>query len=193
MSSVSDHDAILPFGQPAPVLRFFGWGSLFVLAAFLINNILIVWFDFPQLGSMLAGDADPSVAVILGLYILAIVGAVFWVWYSGNTALRYDARGISTFNAYIIRGCFFAVLLVGLADVAIAFLRVEDLTSALFSDTIARELIRVQFVGPWIHAPLIVLGFVIALFTRTLGFHWLALMIVGARADDRDLAVRVFL
>ncbi len=41
-------------------------------------------------------------------------------------------------------------------------------------------MIRVQFIGPWIHIPLILLGFVTALFTRTLGFTWLALLIVIA-------------
>ena len=35
-------------------------------------------------------------------------------------------------------------------------------------------------VGPWVHVPLIVVGFVLALFTRTLGFPWLALLIVAA-------------
>ena len=122
MSSVSEQDAILPFGQPAPVVRFFGWASLFVLAAFLINNILIVWFGFPPLGSVMAGGADPKVAVILGIYIVALLGAGYWVWHSGNTALRYDARSITAFNAYLIRACFFAVLFVGIVDVIIASL-----------------------------------------------------------------------
>ncbi len=180
MSSVSEQDAILPFGQPAPVVRFFGWASLFVLAAFLINNILIVWFGFPALGSLTAGGADPMVAVIVGVYILALLGAGYWVWHSGNTALRYDARAITAFNTYLIRACFFSVLFVGIVDVTIAFLRVENMLALLFSEDLARELIRVQFVGPWIHFPLIILGFVVALFTRTLGFQWLALMIVGA-------------
>ena len=34
------------------------------------------------------------------------------------------------------------------------------------------------FVGLYVHIPLIILGFVIAFFTRTIGFTWLALLIV---------------
>ncbi len=180
MTSLSDPDAVQPFGRPAPVVRFFGWAMLFLLAAFLINNVLVVWYDFPGLSTLVAGAAEPRVAVVLGLYILAILGALLWVWRSGNTALRYDARAISDFNAYLIRGCFFAVLFVGLADAAIAFLRVEGLFFDFLPEATAREFNRVQFLAPYFHGPLILLGFVVALFSRTLGFHWLALLIVLA-------------
>lgn len=180
MSTLSDPDAVQPFGQPAPVVRFFGWATLFMLAAFLINNVLVSWYGFPGLGAIAAGGADPKVFVVLGLYILALAGAVVWVWHSGNTALRWDARTITAFNAYLIRACFFAVLFVGLVDAAIAFLRIESLFGTFLPEDMAREFNRVQFLAPTIHGPLIVAGFVVALFTRTLGFQWLALMIVGA-------------
>lgn len=152
---------------------------LAVLTAFLINNILIVWYGFPTLAALSSGD-DSRVWVILGMYVLALVGAGYWVSRSGNVALRYEARAISGFNAYLIRACFFAVLFVGLADFVIAFLRVEKLLPVIFSEDMAKELIRARFLGPWIHTPLVILGFILALFTRTLGFQWLALMIVGA-------------
>ncbi|MGV6847567.1 MAG: TRAP transporter small permease subunit [Marinibacterium sp.] len=158
----------------------FGWGTLGVLAAFFINNILIVWFGFPPVIQVLSGEPDPRVLVGLGLYAAAVLAAGYWVWKSGNTALRYDARLISAFNAYLIRACFFSVLFVGLADVAISFLRVEGLLPVLFPDQLAKNLLRVQYIAPTIHAPLIVLGFVVALFSRSLGFHWLAMMIVLA-------------
>jgi len=157
----------------------FGWGMLTILVAFLINNILIVWFEFPTLSSLLAGG-DGRVWVIAAMYVLAIGVAIGWVMRAADASLRYEARAISRFNAYLIRGCFFAVLFVGFADFVIAFLRVEKLLPVLFSENMAKELIRARFLGPWIHTPLVVLGFVVALFTRTLGFHWLALMIVIA-------------
>lgn len=152
---------------------------LAVLAAFLINNILITWYGFPTLVSLGSGE-DSRVWVIVGLYVVAIVLAGAWVASHANANLRYEARKISAFNAYIIRACFFAVLFVGVADFVIAFLRVEKLLPVLFPPEIAKDLIRARFIGPFIHGPLILLGFVIALFTRTLGFHWLALMIVVA-------------
>ena len=37
-----------------------------------------------------------------------------------------------------------------------------------------------NFVGPFVHVPLAVLGFIVACFSRTLGWTWLALLIVFA-------------
>jgi TRAP-type mannitol/chloroaromatic compound transport system permease small subunit len=151
---------------------------LALLVGFLINNILIVVYDFPQIGALLDGNALSWVT--LGVY-LAGLGAAWW-YVSGtpDRALRYDARKISAFNAYLIRGCFFSVLLVGIADAAIAFMRVEGLLTYIFSEDVAKEFLRARFVGPWIHYPLVALSFVIAYFSRSLGFIWLALMIVAS-------------
>ena len=180
MSSSAQVDSISPIGPPAPFVRFFGWAMLAVLAAFFVNNILIVWYGFPTLASLFGEGGDSRVMLVLALYVVALILAGAHVARSRNAALRYEARRISAFNAYLIRGCFFAVLFVGAADFAIAFLRVEKLLPVLFSEEIAKDLIRSRFIGPNIHAPLIALGFVIALFSRTLGFQWLALMIVVA-------------
>ncbi|MCB1349113.1 MAG: TRAP transporter small permease subunit, partial [Maritimibacter sp.] len=67
-----------------------------------------------------------------------------------------------------------------LFDASIAFLRSEGLTVTLFGDALGQSLTRSNFIGPWIHVPLIVIGFLLALVTRTLGFPWLALLIVAA-------------
>ncbi len=180
MSSSAEVDNLSPIGPPAPLVRFFGWAMLTLLAAFLINNILIVWYDFPTLAALFTGEMDTRVVTMVGIYLLALVAAGAHVMRSGNAALRYEARRISAFNAYLIRACFFAVLFVGIADFIVAFLRVEKLLPVLFSEEMAKDLIRARFLGPFIHGPLIVLGFIVALFSRTLGFHWLALMIVVA-------------
>ncbi|MBJ6371738.1 TRAP transporter small permease subunit [Sedimentitalea arenosa] len=179
MSATTEAEILSPRGAPAPYVRTFGWAMLFLLAAFMINNTLIVWFDYPSVTSVMDGS-DSRGWLVLGIYILALVGAGFMVARTPNRALRYDAQLISNFNAYLIRGCYFAVLFVGVADFIIAFLRVEGLLTVFFSDDIAREMIRAHFVGPFVHVPLVVLGFVAALFSRSLGFIWLALMIVIA-------------
>lgn len=172
-------DTLSPIGPPAPFVRFFGWAMLGVLAAFLINNILLVWYGFPPFATVLQGG-DGRVWIELGLYALAIVGAGFWVMRSGNVALRWEARQITRFNAYLIRACFFAVLFVGVADTIVGFLRIENGLTVFVSEGLAKDMLRAQFLGTWVHGPLILLAFIVALFSRTLGFHWLALMIVLA-------------
>ena len=179
MSDLTDDEILSPIGKPAPVVRFIGWATLTVLAAFLVNNILIVWYGFPTLQSVFSGD-DARVWLILAIYLIAIVGAGWWVISRSDNALRHEARAISAFNAYLIRACFFAILFVGVADFVIAFLRVENLLTGLFGEAAGRELLRARFLGPYVHFPLMIVAFVVALFSRTLGFQWLALLIVAA-------------
>jgi len=178
MSTASDPDTLSPLGLPAPATRIFGWSMLAVLAAFMLNNVLIVGFDMPTLIGITQGH--PMAWMQVAVYVAFIAIALAYVMRSPNRALRYDARKISGFNAYLIRACFFAVLFTGVVDAIIAFLRVEGLLASVFSEEMAQDLIRARFIGPWIHFPLTVLGFIVALFSRSLGFIWLALLIVVA-------------
>ena len=163
--------------KPARVTRVFGWVTLTVLAAFLINNVLVVAWGYPTLLEIGSGGGAYLLAAI---YVAAIILGLLLVFMTPDRSLRADARGIHNFNVYLIRALFFGVLFVGIADAAIAFLRVEGLLSVYFNEQLAKDLIRSHFIGPSIHVPLIVLGFIVAIFTRTLGFHWLALLIVVA-------------
>ena len=178
MSTAPDPDVLSRHGTPAPVTRVFGWAMLSVLAAFMINNVFIVGWGFPKPTQAFGGDG--RALLLVAIYVLLVALAVFWVLRTPDRALRYDARAISDFNAYLIRGCYFAVLFTGIADATIAFIRVEGLLSYVFGETLSHDLIRSHFIGPWIHLPLAVLGFVVAAFSRSLGFIWLALLIVMA-------------
>lgn len=165
-------------GEPAPVARMFGWSMLAVLAAYLINNILVVRYGFPGAAAALSGGAPALVQA--ALYVAALAGGVGYVMLTPRCALRWDARRISDFNAWFIRGCFWAVFLVGVTDVAISFMRVEGFLSLFFEADMVSNFDRSHFVGPYIHMPLVAVGFLLALVTRTLGFTWLTLLIVLA-------------
>jgi len=58
------------------------------------------------------------------------------------------------------------VLLVGLADMVISFLRVENLLPAVVGTDLAEQLGRSRFRGPYVHMPLILLGMIIAAATE---------------------------
>lgn len=167
-------------GDPAPLVRLFSWGMLAVLAAFLINNVLVVGWDVPTLRDFFAGEAGSSGYVPVAVYAVFLLLATAFVLMTPRRALRWDSMQVHQFNCYLIRACFWAVLLVGVVDATIAVMRVENLLDPFFSEQVVKDLGRVQFVAPTIHIPLIGLAFVLALFTRTLGFQWLALMIVVA-------------
>ena len=142
MSTASGTEALSPIGRPAPVVRLFGWIMLAVTGAFLINNLLIVGFGFPSLGALFGEDLRAWILALI--YIVAIAAAAIFVMRTPDRALRFDADKISRFNAYIIRGCFFAVLFVGVADAIIAFIRVEGLLPVVFSEELAKDLIRAR-------------------------------------------------
>jgi TRAP-type mannitol/chloroaromatic compound transport system permease small subunit len=164
---------------PAPGIRLLGWSLLAIMSAFLINNVANIGYGTPTLAAALAGGAGGMVP--LAIYALCLGLAVAYVLGTGSLMLRQESRRLHRFNLFLIRGCFWSVLLVGIADAAIAQMRVENLLVRVVSEDLARNLGRSAFVGPYVHMPLVALGFVIAFFTRTLGFTWLTLMIVTAQ------------
>ncbi len=159
--------------------RLFGWAMLSGLVAFLINVYFTNALGWPGLSGILrSGGALAWLQV--AIYIACIAAACFYVQKNRHITLSDDSTKITSFNTWLIRGVFWAVLIVGVADATISFLRVENLLESVVGETVTTELGRPEFRGIFVHIPLMVLGFVIASFTRTLGFHWLTLLIVIA-------------
>ena len=74
---------------------------------------------------------------------------------------------------------FYVVLVVGLVDYIISFLRVEGLLKILLTDKFALNLGISSFRGTYIHLPIIVICSIISLFIKeNLSFKWLSFMIV---------------
>ncbi|MCC5999550.1 MAG: TRAP transporter small permease subunit [Pararhodobacter sp.] len=157
-------------------LRLFAWGTVTVTFAFLIENYLVHWQRLPGAMAFVQGDAGGWLAAVF--YVIAAALAVAMVMRSRGEPLRPDSARITALTNFLVRACFFAVLFVGLGDTAISWLRAEGLHRVLFSDEFATQMGQPRARGPMIHMPLVVLGFVVALFTRTLGFMWLALLVV---------------
>ena len=179
MANTATTDDLAASGAPAPLIRAIGWAILAALAAYLINNVLVVGFGFTYVLDLFNGAGTTS-AVTFGIYVVLIAAGIFYAFRSSDMALRRDAMRIHRFNVYIIRACFWVVLLVGITDVSIAVMRTESLFDGMFSEDTVRSLGQARFVGTYIHLPLVAAGFIIALFTRTLGFPWLALLIMVA-------------
>ncbi len=178
MADAVEFDHTRP-GDPAPVTRLFGWGMLAILAAFAINNVLIVGWGYPGASAVFSGFSLQAV-ICLAIYLVCLLLAAYFVFSSPYRSLRLDSLKIHQFNAYIIRAAFWVVLLCGFVDAFIALGRVESFLPNLVGEEMANNMGRAQYVGPYVHVPLVILGMVIALFSRTLGFPWLALLIVAA-------------
>lgn len=166
-----------------------------VTLVFLFNNYLIFWQGWPGtitflehkqwLGFSLLDAPLQGGEVTLGwLQLLSYVGSIVfiisYVCITPTKPLRADADVLSAMAAYIVRAAFWSVLLIGLADMIISFLRVEGLLEPIVGLELTQELGKSRFRGVYVHLPLIALSIVIAHFVRSLGFIWLAVLIVLA-------------
>jgi TRAP-type mannitol/chloroaromatic compound transport system permease small subunit len=94
--------------------------------------------------------------------------------------LRIDANWMDDISAYIVRLAFWAVLLVGIADAVLSFLRVEGFHTVLFGEAGGAAIALPSQRGLFVHIPLIVLSGVIALKEKTVSLVWLTLLVVIA-------------
>ena len=180
MAQYSQTPDVPKYGQPAPIARLFGWFMIAALAAFLINNVLIVAYEMPTATAFFTDGFSLNAMVTPTVYLTTFMIAAYYVLTNPDNALRYDAAKLHRFNTFVVRAMFWSVFFVGLADTIVAFMRVENVFTAWLGDEQGRAFGRNSFVAPYIHMPLIFLGIVVAMFTRTLGFTWLALLIVAA-------------
>ncbi len=184
-----------PYTSTDLLLRMFAGAMVALTLLFLVNNYLIFWRGWPgavtlfsHLGWFGLGPLNTPLeggAVALGwLQVLAYAGSiaipVVWVLLSRRRTLYQDADLWSALAAYLVRSAFWAILLVGIADMVISFLRVEGLLAAMVGDPLATELGRSIYRGSHVHYPLVLAAFVIAFTSRGLGFIWLALLVVVA-------------
>ncbi len=176
-------------------IRAFAVSIVAIMLLFLFNNYLNVWRQWPGLPSFFSHHGWFGLEALrtplvdnqitkgwlqLLSYLGAVVLAILYVLWTRKRPLRADAALLSRFAAYIIRAAFWIVLIIGFVDIIISFLRVENFLSALVGDELTQALGRPQFRGMYVHFPLILLSFVIAIFNRSLGFTWLAFLVVLA-------------
>ena len=177
------------------LIRIFSYSILAITFIFLINNVLTVWFDWPGIKQLyshygifgfkkLSKPLEESVItdafIQLFFYFISIAVVIFYVLKSINQSLETDSKILTKFTAYIIRSSFWAVLIVGMADFIVSFMAVERLIDPIFNEAIKFKLIKPSFRITFIHFPLILVSFVIGYFTRSVGFIWLAVLVVGS-------------
>jgi TRAP-type mannitol/chloroaromatic compound transport system permease small subunit len=166
--------------------RFFAWATVGMTFALLVNNYLDFWRGWPGVWHLAAvlglseGDASGAGLALIQLAIYLALVVVLPAWYVRRRpySLRQDSARLHRFNIYLVRWSFWAIFLVGLADALISFLRIEAFLEPLVGHDLTAELGLSRARVPYVHLPLILLAFVVAGFTRTLGFQWLGLLVV---------------
>ena len=177
------------------IIRIFSYSILATTFVFLFNNVLTVWFDWPGVKNLfshyglfgfkkLSKPLEDTVLTFaylqLFFYLASILFSIFYVNRSIKQTLTADSEILNKFTAYIIRSSFWAVLIVGIADLLISFLVVEKLIEPLLGEYLKIKLVVPAFRITFVHFPLILLSFVVGYFTRSVGFIWLAVLVVGS-------------
>ena len=159
--------------------RFLGWFLINTLVAFMINNVLYLAFNIPfAVDFIFKNDVYAIIPTLI--YLTAFGFSFFIALKNSHKPYIWDSDLLHRFNLYFIRSCFWSVFLIGSIDVIIAFMRVEEVSNMIFNDELVRALKKPSFVCTFVHIPLVFISFVIGYFSKTLGFTWLALMIVCA-------------
>jgi len=177
------------------LIRIFSYSILAITFVFLANNVLTVWFEWPGIKQLysnygifgfkkLSKPLEESVLTFafiqLFFYFISVLFVIIYVFKSINQTLESDAEILTKFTAYIIRSSFWAVLIVGAADFLVSFMVVEKLVEPILGEFLKVKLVIPNFRITFVHFPLILISFVVGYFTRTIGFIWLAVLVVGS-------------
>jgi TRAP-type mannitol/chloroaromatic compound transport system permease small subunit len=178
-----------------PIYRILAASMIGYVIVFILNNYLIFFRGWPGpvnflkhqqwLGFSPLRNPLESAALSLGwIQFLMLFGVLaitaLWVFKTHQRQLRDDAKLWSNFAAYIIRTAFWAILFIGLIDVIISFLRVENYLEIFVGDELTKQLGRSSFRGTYVLYPMFIVGGIIAYFSKGLDFIWLALLVVIA-------------
>jgi len=170
-----------------------GLASAFLALIFVINNFLIFGIDAPgvintlRLGYIFGVDSPKQgyniSQTLLGIVqtVVVVAGVTYAVWRGLKPDnLRIDANWMDEMSAYIVRLSFWAVLLVGIADAALSFLRVEGFHTVLFGAAGGAAIALPSERGLFVHIPLIIVSGIIALRDKSVSLVWLTLLVVVA-------------
>jgi len=157
---------------------------------FLLSRYLMFWLGVPGVDVLIGhfGAANETVENTKLVQTAAFVVFCFAVWFylirkvnhSPTVTLLDDSERYSRWAAYIIRASFWSIFLIGLVDTAISFLRIENTLTPLVGEALSQNLDQARWRGMYVHYPLIAISMVIAWFNKSLGFIWLALLVVLA-------------
>ena len=167
------------------LIRFFGWLMVSLMLAFVINTFVTLSLEWPTIFSIFIQNKSNYLNLFqilfqISMYLFAIFGSFFYAIRMRNISLRDDSELLNKSVNYFIRSCFWAVVFVGLIDVIISFLRVQDFLVNVVGQDLATQLGRSKFRGPYIHVPLVFLGFIVGFFVKHIAFTWLTFLVLIA-------------
>lgn len=195
MNSVPTSDSISTNITPSKskyLIRIFAQTMAITVLIYLLSRYLIFWQDWPSINetvtTLFSSESESESQdnrllkgiALLFMYALAFIYIIFKINKTPTTSLSMDADKYKAWAFYIVRAAFWAVFLIGIADTIISFLRVEELLTGLVGTDLSDALNQPKQRAIYVHYPLIILSLLIASLSKSLGFIWLAFLVVLA-------------
>ena len=159
---------------------------------FFLNIILTNFFNWPGSKAMLSfifssNDSLKSFEIFLSfiqfsLYLVSLFFIYIYIFKINKNSLAEDSKQLSDLAAYITRAAFWTVFLVGLVDLLISFLVSEKAILDSLPSGLAQLLFQPRSRILYVHVPLTVFSFLYAIKNKSIGFIWLALLVVFAES-----------
>ncbi len=171
------------------MIRIFARVLVATVLLYLGSRFLIYWHDWPALittvQSFMGGEELESSKLYKGIALIMIYVSTFVlialsIKRTPEHSLSEDAERYKELSYFIVRAAFWSVFFIGIADAVISFLRVEEILIPIVGAELAQILDQSTQRGLYVHYPLLVLSIVIAWFNKSLGFYWLAFLVVLA-------------
>lgn len=169
-------------------MRSLAWSVAVFTLVYLFNNFLNVWHDWPGVVGYFFSDGEATTGqgfyawLQLLSYLVIPLAALLYTRSTPQQLLIDDSDRLSAWSAYIIRVAFWSVVLIGLMDGLVSWLRIENLLPSLVGDDLAVSLGKSNFRGTYVHFPLIGISLFLAYYLKNISVSWLALLVVFAEA-----------
>lgn len=155
---------------------------------FLFSRYLMFWLGVPGVDALIGHFGAENITLessqllqTAGFLAFCVVICIYLVRKVAKTpdiTLQQDSDRYAAWAAYVVRAAFWSIFLVGIADGVISFLRIENLLTPLVGESLSQNLDQARWRGTFVHYPLIGISLLIAWFSRSLGFIWLAFLVV---------------
>jgi TRAP-type mannitol/chloroaromatic compound transport system permease small subunit len=159
---------------------------------FFLNIILTNFFNWPGSKAILSfifssNNSLKAFEIFLSfiqfsLYLVSLFFIYIYIFKINKNSLAEDSKQLSDLAAYITRAAFWTVFLVGLVDLLISFLVSEKAILDSLPSGLAQLLFQPRSRILYVHVPLTVFSFLYALKNKSIGFIWLALLVVFAES-----------
>jgi len=173
--------------------KFFSFSVVSLTFVYFINIILTNFIDWPgsrTFINILIAQSEKQfeikqfiLSVIqFSLYLITLTLVFRYIRSRNAKSLKEESQNLSNLSGYITRSAFWTVFFVGIADLLISFMVSEKAILDALPSALGQIFFQPKTRILYIHLPLTIIGFIYGIKNKSIGFIWLALLVVFAEA-----------